>query len=455
MKLQRLFTVLAALTVLATSAIAEAEVATALGRDGQLISLLSGTYGELFPDGTDAHADVAVLALQRTLAAGPRLVEVVPATLDQDLEAAAELVVEPVSGVTYVFWQSWTNRIHSRLLVSSFDGKDWHGPIEVSGSAFAWHTHPAFAVTRDSFADLGVEGAPAVTRTVLHVLWSEEGEAGHWDTKYAPLILENGEYVGEHPIVILNDLVRSDFPGPSRSIPVAPVLRARNGASSAVAAFYDQRSGQVAAVEVRFAAGELSILADAVAGAIEESSAQLPTSADAKVEAVVKAVRSRLWAYEKDVRPEILESLASELEHHLRGNWPEGDIARIRDDARAQVIDVGVRLTDGEVRRVTAVARAQVIDVGARNDGGPHRRHRHDARSSVTSSRLLPDISATPSVIVSSKGHKMMLVWSGEDQVRYRESVVDGGWGAVQQIQLSEQLNAAKAMEVLQKRIEQ
>ena len=74
MKLQRLFTVLAALTVLATSAIAEAEVATALGRDGQLISLLSGTYGELFPDGTDAHADVAVLALQRTLADGQRLV---------------------------------------------------------------------------------------------------------------------------------------------------------------------------------------------------------------------------------------------------------------------------------------------------------------------------------------------------------------------------------------------
>ncbi len=430
----------------------EQVVSTSLAHEGQLVSLISGTYGEMFPGGSEAEADVTVLALRRTLPDGRQILEVVPATLDQDTEEDAELVVEPVSGVSYVFWQSWTNLIHCRLLVSSFDGQTWSEPIQVSGSAFAWRTSPAFAVTRDSFTDVTADGT-AISRTILHILWSEEGDDGYWETKYAPLVLENGVYIGNHPTLVLNDLVERGSGSSGTDLRIAPALRARDD-NGVVAAFLDQPSGRIAAVELKFAAGELSILGDTVAAEVEQAAAKAPLSSK-YADDLVAAVRARLLSYGDHLKPELLGSLASELDRHLRDRLSAapGDVASIRDGARAQVIDVGFRLTDGRVRRATAVARAQVIDVGARGDGP--RRHRHDARSSVAGSTALPEVPSAPETLVSTGGDKLMLVWREADRIRYQESKADGGWTAVQQIRLTDQLDYDQAMDVLQRRIEQ
>lgn len=437
-----------------TAAADEHVVSTALAHDGQLVSLLSGTYGELFPSGSEAQADVTVLALRRTQPDGQRLVEVVPATLDQDTEEAAELMVEPVSGVSYIFWQSWTNQIHSRFRVSSFDGETWGEPIDVSGAIFALRTSPAFAVTRDSFTDIAVEGEKRVTRTVLHIVWSEEGVGNRWDTKYAPLVLEDGEYIGQHPVLVLNELVQGEPAGAGSNLRVAPVLRSRDGENGVVVAFLDQASGQVAAVELRFAAGELSILGDTVAAEVEEGA---PAAADAAgVDRLVGAIRTRLLGYADHLKPEILNPLASDLERHLRERLPKGStsVGSVRDGARAQLIDVGFRLTDGRVRRASGDARAQLIDVGARSDG-PRRSHRHDARSTMVSNRRIPNLSSTPEILVSRQGGTLILAWSDAERVHYQESTSDSGWSAVQQIRLTDQIDRAKALAILQARVDQ
>ena len=208
----------------------ENTLSTVLGRDGQLVSLVSGSYGDLVPSGDEASADVPILALRSTFPDGQESLDVVPATLDLENEEAAELVIDPVSGKTYVFWQSWTNLIHCRLLISFFDGAEWSEPLEVAGSAFAWRTSPTFAVTHDSYLDLGPDDQPIrVHRTVLHVVWTEETADGFWNTMYAPLVLEDGAYIGHHVVLTLNDLVAApNSPSGAATVRIAPALKARN-----------------------------------------------------------------------------------------------------------------------------------------------------------------------------------------------------------------------------------
>jgi hypothetical protein len=170
----------------------------------------------------------------------------------------------------------------------------------------------------------------------------------------------------------------------------------------------------------------------------------------------VGAIRTRLLGYADHLKPEILNPLASDLERHLRERLPKGStsVGSVRDGARAQLIDVGFRLTDGRVRRASGDARAQLIDVGARSDG-PRRSHRHDARSAMVSNRRIPNLSSTPEILVSRQGGTLILAWSDAERVHYQESTSDSGWSAVQQIRLTDQIDRAKALAILQARVDQ
>lgn len=422
-------------------------VTTALGQDGRLVSLLQGSYGELVPAGSEAGPDVPVLALRWTSPEGGQHVEAVPATLDLDREDTAELVVVPESGVTFVFWQSWTTLIQSRFRVTSFDGETWTDPIEVTSAAFAWRTSPAFGASGGDFlyvAD-GEAGTERVQRTILHILWAEEADGGIWLTKYAPLLLENGHYVGSHPIIVLNDLL--DALGGDRvsDLRIAPVLRNGRDRDAMIAAFFDQRTGRIASVELRFADDELSLLGDAVADEIERWGSE--RSADLR-----SAVRARLLSYVDHVKPEILHTLAGELDGHLRDHLGDdaADLASIRDGARVHLIDIGFRVTDGRMRRATAEARVHLIDIGARRSP-----RRHDARVSVASMRPIDgDLPAAPEILVSSDGGGTILTWQEGNRLRYREGV-GTGWKPPQEIRLTEKLDREGAMTILQRRVDQ
>lgn len=449
--------VLAVLPAVAT--FAETRVAgTALGADGELISLLQGSYGELFPQGTDASAKEPVLALRTTSPDGSQTLRVVPATIDFDNEESAELVLDPAGGVSYIFWQSWRTEIHSRFRVASFDGEEWRPPIEVSGPTAFWRISPAFAVTQDSFNMLSPEGqepAELVHRTVLHIMWLEEAEGAQWNTMYAPLVLVDGRYIGAHPVLVL-DSVPAEGQTTASDSRFAPVLRPRDAGNSVVAAFLDQGTGKLTALEMKFAAGELSYLGDVVEQEIAEAGTGLDLGSEAGSEALVKAVTARLLKFDHQVKPEILAPLVTTVESHVRQQaQPDASVKAIAGGARVQLVDVGFRLTDGKVGRTGVGARVQLVDVGARSEG-PRRTRHHDARSSVAASRGIPaGLSSAPEILVASSGNKLILAWQEADRVLYQESLAGGGWSATQQIRLTDQMDAPKAMGVLKKRVDQ
>lgn len=430
-------------------------VATALGADGRLVSLLRGTYGELAPNGSLAEASEPVLALRTTLPDGQQALHVIPATLDYEREEAAELVIEPRSGVAYVLWQSWRSEIHSRFRVAAFDGERWGETIEISSPSSLWRILPVFAVTQDSYDDLSVaaEEDRKVHRTVLHVVWLEEGSDTAWQTLYAPLVLVDGEYLGHHPVLVLEDHVTSEDGAATRDIPVPPVLRSRDADNSVVAAFVNQRTGDLNAIELKVAAGELSSLGDVVESEIVAFGEE---AGGVGASEISDAVRLRLMEFEHQIKPEILAQFGVTVEEHVREQLDKGSTAKAAGGAaRVQLVDVGFRLTDGRLNRTGAGARVQLVDVGARSER-PRGHHRHDARFSVTLRRSLPeDVPAAPELLVSSRGTKLILAWREDSRIRYRESVAGGGWSAMQQILLTDQLAGTQAMAVLQRRVEQ
>jgi len=435
----------------------EQVLTTVLGRDGYLHSLVQGPYGELFPGGSEAQAGTPILALRISRPDGYTSQEIVPATLDQNQEKAAELVVEPESGFYYVFWQSWTNLIQSRFEISYFDGSSWSETLEVASSEFAWRTSPSFAVTRDTFMDIaGNDGEQAalVHRTVLHILWSEQDQDDCWKTKYAPLILDDGEYIGHHPVLKLNDLIERphglQFVGGE---PIAPVLKTGGPDNTVMATFFDQESGEIATVELRFAAGELSLLANQVQQRIEKVAQETDLSTSAGVVRLIAETHQVVEGFSSLLKPEILNPLSADLEEFLRNYLNgQGDVASIAGKARAQLVNFGFRLTDGKIKRIVADQRAQLVNFGVRSDGP---RRNYDARSSVASHRRISAALEGPlTIVASSDGLRQILASKSAGQIRYQEVDPNGGWKPVQQITLTRDLGEAKAMALLQQRVE-
>lgn len=430
---------LALLTLAALPASAEPRViTTALGHDGRLVSLVQGTYGEMFPDGAEVPSDFAVMALRSTSSAGDEDIQVIPATLDHDYEGVAELVMMGDTGVSFVFWQSWPSPIHSRLRVTSFDGETWTEPIEVASSAFSWRISPSFGVSR------GPSRGP-VQRTVLHIAWLEEVAGGLWLSKYAPLILDDGKYVGSHPILVLNDFVGGTDGVIRSDLQIPPVLLPGGSGDMMVAALFDQRSERVAALELRFADSELSLLGDAAADEMERNEGSGAAS-------LRSAVRTRLLGDGAHLKPEILNPLVADLDAFLRKRLAEegSGLATFRDEARVHLIDIGFRLTDGRMQRAVDQARVHLIDIGVRD----RESRRHDVRVSVVSDRsLAKPYPGTPEILVSSTGAKLILAWHVENRILYQESRAVG-WNEVQEIRLTETLDRDAAMAILQRRVE-
>jgi hypothetical protein len=450
--------VLGGLPCLAATASAEPEVVTtALSNDGRVISLLQGTYGELFPEGSEATTDEAALALRIVGTDKTETLLPIPATLDGAWEESCELVVDPTSGTSYVFWQSQTNQIHSRFFVSSFDGEAWSEPIEVSGAPFSLKSSPAFAVTHDAYYDLGsADGSEPrrVNRTTLHLIWSEESRNGSWVTMYTPLILEDGRYVDEHPMIVLDDLL-GDSPAsgpPATRTDIHPVIEVADGGSSAVAAFLDEVANQVVAVKLDFVPGEISALASQVEEALESAAGTLDTTDAEAVAGLADDIHSRVLGFGSRFQPEILRAVNDRLDDFIVDRLGQGDdLHAVAGGARAQIVDVGFRLKDSPIQRVVGDERAQIVDVGYRA-GGPTRDSRHDLRMSVLKTQSLADVGfENPQLLVSESGRRLVLAVPAGTSLAYRETTEDG-WTELRRIEIRGAMSLETAYAILRTR---
>src|SRR6202047_3154394 len=254
---------------------------TALGADGQLYVVRAGSYGALFPGQSAYDAATPVLALDTTLPGSLPQRQLVQGNPDGTVESSPALIYEDASKTLYVVWLSSSTTGGSVIKPASYAANQWSPAITIIGNPSVAKTPPQLAVTRDTHQETDpVSGNPVThNRTVLHIVWSEIAANGLDQAYYAPVIFEDGAWIGVVPapahLDTFDALDQSGKtapgagPGPFSS-PLADTPAGQGGrdTSTVVTGFASNASGMLTAVEVDVLPEELRILADTCSAAI-------------------------------------------------------------------------------------------------------------------------------------------------------------------------------------------
>jgi hypothetical protein len=431
----------------------------ALGADGELYTVKQGLYRELFPNAPEGLADRPVLALEVVRAGEPAERHLVPGTEDAAAERTPTLLFEDSSNAAFLVWETSIN-YHPIIKLASFDGGRFAPEIEVRGSAFGFKSSPQIAVTRDAYTAAGDDGEPvSVSRTLLHLIWAEEGGEGT-RTKYVPLILENGEYIGHTDIVELNRFDPSSTASLayelSDELVRAPTIQPGRDSRTVVTAFADAESKRMVTLEITVLPRELSRLADKARNVIIDIGARVnyPKNLNILADRAREAILGQGGAFQ----PEVVQAIADRVSEEIR-KPSERPLQSLAGEARNVIIDIGARLSGPALRNSTALSKVapQILEVqrdepSVGEDDGMSPSHMLQFR--VASSRPAPRVQpGAATVLTSRSGDEVLIAVAQEDRVIYRDSKGEGGWNEPRELKLSERMSLNRAYDILYERI--
>ena len=438
-----------------------------LGKNGDIYQVTVGTYGELFPDGAAASADAVVLRLEARRGSGTVEHYLVPGSEADDSDKTPSLSFDASTGRLYAVWSSNTDSTLTRINLASFDGSEWSDTIEVSGNIYSNKSAPRLAVTHDRFELAAGSSDQPSTRTVLHVVWSEDTTDGD-KVMYAPVVLIDGELASTwRRVHRLNDyvsreLIDEPFAGdvPARLLK-APTVDAASEANAVVIGFADSVSGALVQLEVSTPAVELTELADSLAEHLNSSNLcqKIADEEENALTSVAEAARIHLVLVGRRIRSRALTPLASDAKQMLieRADslCAEGGLSSVSSAARIHLVLVGARSQEGDLLEEATSANSHVLLAAAQpvEDGYVQ----HLARIRVKSERATPTIGeGQPKIFVSPNGTGAVVVWEGETSMTYVETVAgssaDDAWSEAYSLQIGDELSRSEAYSILRER---
>lgn len=435
----------------------------ALGDGGKLYRLTAGTYADLFPDGTAAEPDAAVLALDVIAPGEPRLRWLVPGSESPAVDLSPALVFEPASQIAYAIWESRRDSETSAILLAGFREDAWLGPVEIASHAAPLKQAPTVLITRDEFGQADVtEGQVRTTRTVLHVLWWERSGAGEPIVRYSPVVFEDGAYVGWNPVFRLDALDPNEPTEGLTGSPDlfrSPALSAGTDVHTAMIAFANPRTGRLLTVQARVLPGELGLLADRIPDAVVTAGY---SDGEDRLAAIRGTLRSHVIEIGDRFNPAVIEHFAdaavaaAEVLYEAKPNRP---IAALADELRSHVIEIGARLLGG-VERPTQAKASRVLEVT------PLEADAAEVVSSLVDLRLVRDlpvpegVSGTSDIYASEDGTRLLVSWKSGRGIFYSESLpeaAEGGGGASWTmplaLELGEEADEAEIEAILRARV--
>ncbi len=437
---------------------------SALGANGVIYVAQAGKYATLFPNGSDTDPGNIVLALDVTDPVNGTTRLLVPGTEGADVEQLPFLLYEESSATLFMVWQTQVSLIHPILNLGSLHGGQWGQVIPVLGDPFAKKSSPQLAVTRESYVMPAAAGVAATTinRTVLHLVWAEDNAVGTQDTFYTPIILDDGNYLGSNPIFRLNDFdnspAASSGPDVPKSILVAPRLETGTSDQTVVVTFADASSKRLVGVEIGALPRQLSVLADfARAQIIDVGIKYFPQHLQAMADAASAAVLASGTSF----YPEFAQTMADRVRSLILNSQAPGGLTTLQNiagGARAQIIDVGVKLGHGGLVNQNAAStslKTTIEEVHSQPNDPTPTSETHLFQFQVASSRPLPSIGTGTVLLYSSEdGQKAVISWQQDTQVQYSEATPTG-WSDVHNILLSDQISLDKAQQLLEYRVRQ
>ena len=437
--------------------------APVLGKSGDVYSIGVGTYGDLFPSSSEASTDAEVLRLQVRHGSGTVESHLVPGSESGDRDKTPSLFFDATSGKLYVVWSSSNASTLTRINLASFDGSEWSETIEVSGNIYSEKSAPRLAVTHDRFELAGGTSGESSTRTVLHVVWSEDTTDGD-KVMYAPVVLINGELASTwRRVHRLNDYVSDALADDPFSAEVAEALReaptvdAGAESNAVVIGFADSNTGALVQLELSTPATELAELADSLSDHLESSDlcSRIASEGSQTLTRIAEAARVHIVVFGRRIRSRVLGPLAQDVKDVLIARAPDlcesGGLNSVSSAARVHIVVFGARAQAGELLEGAASATTHVLLAAAQEIGDGHVQHL--ARLQVRSERIAPTIGdGEPTIFVSPTGTGSVVVWENGNTLTYVETDTGEGWSDSYTLQIGSSLSRSEAYSMLRDR---
>ncbi len=410
---QRPLLLLALLSTIAWMPAAQADSPAILSSGGEILRLLNGSYGELFPGGTDAAPDNPVLALEALSPDGTAKRWLVPDTESRDPEGSETMVLEESTRTVYLLWESLYNGSHPRLLLTSFDGQAFSERIEISRGPFSRKSSLRLAITREDFAVATEEGTEAGGRTMVHVLWSEDvSDLSH--KYYAPIILQDGVYIGQTPVIDLAGLITGGNVGDSVPAGLANALAIRLGQDnrSVVVGFLDPLTRRLEAVRLRALPRELTDLAEKVRGELILIGARADS-----VEGLAEELAAAILEMDTHFHVAALAYIAEQVQLTVLSGGEDlspPSIGALSDRVRGELILIGARM---EANGLAGSDANQVLEMA-----GDHSVHQLEITPAASYAAPEVDSEDPVTLFLSESGANLLVAWDQEGGVAYRES---------------------------------
>ena len=452
------------LPLLGAGAVHAADSAPVLGKSGDIYHVTVGSYGELFPDGAEAPADAEVLRLEARRGSGTVERYLVPGSEADDSDRTPSLSFDASTGRLHVVWSSDDASTLTRINLASFDGSEWSETIEVSGNIYSTKSAPRLAVTHDRFELAEASSKRSSTRTVLHVVWSEDTSAGE-RVMYAPVVLVDGELASTwRRVHRLNDYVSQDlvdrpFSGAvPASLLTAPTVDAASESNAVVIGFADSGSGALVQLEIAVPAAELAELADSLADYLDSSNLcqRIENEGASAITSVAQGARHRIVIVGRRIRARARGYLADDVRNVLVERAPQlcqdGGLAGVSSAARHRIVIVGARVQEGDLVERIEAGDSHVLLAAAQPVGDGYVQHL--ARLQVKSERAAPAIGeGRPTIFVSPTGTGAVVAWESGSSLTYVENDPETGtWSEPFTLVLGDDLSRSAAYLILRER---
>ncbi|MCY3592701.1 MAG: hypothetical protein OXH32_13835 [Acidobacteria bacterium] len=439
-----------------------------LGKGGDVYQVGIGTYGDLFPGGSLTSSDAVVLRLEARRGSGSVEYYLVPGSESGDDDRTPSLFFDAATERLYVVWSSSSSSTLTRINLASFDGIIWSETIEVSGNIYSEKSAPRLAVTHDRFELAGGTAGESSTRTILHVVWSEDTADGE-KVMYAPVVLIDGVLASTwRRVHRLNDyvsqaLVDNPFIGGVAAkltkLLRAPTVDAASEPHAVVIGFADGGTEALIQLELSIPAAELAELADSLENHLDSSNlcSRIETEGSDAISSVASAARHHIVIVGRRIRSRVLAPIADDVRSHLVAKaedlCTEGGLASVSSSARHHIVIVGARAQEGDLIEGVGSDDGHVLLAAAQQVGDGYVQHL--ARLQVKSERIAPTIGdGEPTILVSPKGTGAVVVWERGNTLTYVEtdSGANGDWSSSYRLQIGSSLSRAEAFSMLRDR---
>ena len=436
----------------------------ALATDGTVYQVRADLYGKLFPQGKETTASNPVIALDVTTPDGPARRILVPSTSGPDLESLPSVLYADDSQTIFLLWRTEFN-FHPLLQLAAYDGRSWSKVIQVTGgNPFADKTSPQFTITRDTYMDTADDGTETTHHLFfLHLIWQEQNASNQLATFYTPIVISDGAYIGWNPIYNLDDFLPSRLSLATAAAPVGltslvstPMLQAGPGSRTVVVVYTSASTARMAAIEVDVLPRELGQLAEKARAHIVDLGRK---SYPADYASLAEAARAHIVDLGVAFQPQVISSIADRVKDLILAEGAQGaDLLTLAEKARAHIVDLGAQLS-GWGLRPSGNEMAKILGIGDTPNPAPPADGLAVAPSylfqfRVSSNLPTPQVGAGPVRLFSSEtGENLIVSWAQPDRLFYRNSRADGSWSDPKQLVFSNNLDLAKAYQILDQRL--